>query len=117
MNRIDQKVKIAESYYQALGRKDIASLEQYIHPDVEFIAPLAKTKGKGAWLEAAKRFIPLFNTLKIHAKFGDDDKAVIVYDVGCPSPVGTFRAVALMSFKGELISCIELFFDPRPLIK
>lgn len=107
-------VMTAEAYYQALGKKDISSLEPLLHPDVEFVAPLAKTKGKEALLEGAEQFASFFKTLTIHAKFGDGDKAVIVYDLDCPSPVGTFRAVALMSFKDELISRIELFYDARP---
>ena len=113
----DKNVKTAEGYYQAMGRKSVADVEGHIHPEVEFIAPLARMKGKEAFLEAARKFVTLFNTLKIHATFGEGDKAVVVYDLDCPSPVGSLRAVALMSFKDELISCIELFYDPRPFVK
>ncbi len=113
----DRNVTIAEAYYQAMERKEISALEQYLHPDVEFIAPLAKTQGKEALIEGAKNFASFFNTLTIHAKFGDDDKAVIVYDLDCPMPVGSFRAVALMSFEDELISRVELFYDARPFEK
>lgn len=113
----DENALIAEAYYQAMGRKDISELEQYLHPDIQFIAPLAKAKGKEAFLEAVKQFVAFFHTLTIHAKFGNEDKAVIVYDLDCPMPVGVLRAAALMGFKDGLISSIQLFYDARPFEK
>jgi hypothetical protein len=40
--------------------------------------------------------------------------AVIVYDLECQPPVNVFSAVALLTFKNNLISKIELFYDARP---
>lgn len=51
---------IAESYYKAMGDKDLEGIAKYLHPDVQFIAPLAKMTGKNAVLEAVKRFFSLF---------------------------------------------------------
>jgi len=117
MNAMDKNILIAEAYYQAIGRKNISDMAQFLHPDVEFIAPLAKTKGKESLLEAVEKFFSLFNTLTIHAKLGDGDKAMIVYELECPKPIGKLRAAALLSFEAELISCVELFYDARPFTK
>lgn len=113
----NKKINIAEAYYQAMGEKDIAAVGQYVHSEVEFIAPLAKAKGKEAILEAARRFTTLFHTLTIYAKLEGEGKVVIIYDLDCPSPIGSIRTASLLSFKEDLISRIELFYDPRPFVK
>ena len=35
----------AESYYKAMGNKDLEGMAQYLHPDVQFIGPMAKMTG------------------------------------------------------------------------
>jgi ketosteroid isomerase-like protein len=108
---------VAEAYYKAVGAKDIKSLEKYLHPDVQFIAPLAKTKGKDAVLESTKSFTAFLKTLTIRTTLGSDDQAAVVYDVDCPAPIGNIPTVSLMTFREGLISKIELFYDARPFEK
>jgi len=110
-------VAIAEAYYTAVGKKDIAGIERYLHPDVQFIGPLAKMTGKEAVLEATKKFSAFFNTLTIRAKFGSGDQAVVVYDLDFPAPIGNLSSAALMTFQGGVVTRIELFFDARPFYK
>jgi ketosteroid isomerase-like protein len=107
-------VAIAEAYYNAMSNKNMAEVERYLHPDVHFLAPLAKLTGKEAVLEAAQGFSHFFNSLTIRAKFGEADQAMVVYEVDCPVPVGLIRTAALMTFKEGLIARIELFYDARP---
>ncbi len=106
-------MSIGEAYYTKMGKKDIEGMKSYLHPDVLFVAPLATHSGKEAVLEAAKNFIAFFKTLTIRAKFGSADQAMIVYDLECPAPIGTFAAAVLMTFQGNLISKFELIFDAR----
>ena len=54
----------AEKYYLALARKDLTEMAQYLHPDVEFVSPLANLKGKQAYLQAAKGFAEAIVTIK-----------------------------------------------------
>jgi ketosteroid isomerase-like protein len=110
-------IAIIETYYKAMGEKNIASMEKYLHPDVQFISPLSKTKGKEAVLEATKGFANFFKTLTIRSSFGSADQAMIVYDVDCPEPFGIIRTASLMTFKEGIIVQIELFFDARPFEK
>ena len=110
-------IAIIESYYKAMGEKNIASMEKYLHPDVQFVSPLAKLKGKEAVLEATKGFANFFKTLTIRASFGLGDYAMIVYDVDCPEAFGTIPTASLMTFKEGTIVKIELFFDARPFEK
>jgi hypothetical protein len=108
---------IAKAFYTAMGEKKILELEKYLHPQIQFNAPLAKLKGKEAYLEAAKNFAAFFKMLTIRATFGEGDQAMVVYDLDFPAPIGSSSAAALMSLSAGLITKIELFYDARPLEK
>lgn len=108
---------IARAYYTAMGQKNIAGVEKCLHSDIEFIAPLAKVQGKEAMLKAAKGFMNLFNALTIRAVFGNENQAVVIYDLQCPAPINTFATAAFMTFKDGLIVRLELLFDARPFEK
>lgn len=106
-------VAIAEAYYIAMSKKNVAEMGKYIHSDVEFITPLVKSKGKEAFIEAAKRAVASFNTLTIRAKFGSGDQAMVAYEIDFPAPIGNCPAAALMTFQKGLIAKLELFYDGR----
>ncbi|MCH9614354.1 MAG: hypothetical protein SP1CHLAM54_16880 [Chlamydiia bacterium] len=113
----DKNIGTAKAYYQAMGNKDLSALERCLHPKVEFSAPLAKTEGREALLEGAKRFFAAYDTLTICDVCGNGEKAMVVYELLCPEPIGSARAVALMSFQDALISSVELFYDARPFLR
>ena len=105
---------IATAYYTAIGEKNVEAVAKYIHPDIRFIAPLGREIGKEAFLEAARKFTALFKSLTIRSSIGSKDQAMVVYDLECPAPIGTFSTAAHMTFREGLIAKIELFFDARP---
>lgn len=107
---------IGVAYYTALGEKNIEAVKAYLHPDIEFTDPQEKIIGREAVLEAATGFAAIFKTLTIRAKFGSEDQAMIVYDVEIPGLAKSLHAASLLSFRGELISKIELFYDASGLI-
>ncbi|MBS0271792.1 MAG: nuclear transport factor 2 family protein [Proteobacteria bacterium] len=111
------RAAIAQAFYTAMSEKNVKAMEKYLHPDIQFIAPLAKVKGKENYFQALKNFTSFFETLTIRATFGEGDKAMVVYDVDCPAPVGKCPTAALMTFHNELITKIELFYDGRPFEK
>src|SRR5690348_2761309 len=100
---------IAEAYYTAMGEKNMAGVEKYLHSDVQFIGPLDEMTGKGPVLEAIRKFVAIFKTLKIRAKFGSENQAMIVYDVDFPAPIGNLPGASLVTFQEGLITKIELF--------
>lgn len=109
-------VSIAEAYYSAVGRKNIAEIEKHLHPDACLIGPLASISGKQAVLEATRNFAGMFNTLTIKAKFGSENQAMIVYEVEMPDPIGTTPSASLMTFQNGMITKIQLFYDARPFV-
>lgn len=107
----ENNLALAEAYYTAMAEKDLVSLEKYLHPDVEFVGPIACVTGKENFLQTIKGFISFFKSLTIRSKFASGNQAMLAYDVDFPAPIGITRSAALMTFKNGLIKKIELFFD------
>jgi ketosteroid isomerase-like protein len=108
---------IAEAYYTAVGKKDISSVQEHIHPDVHLVSPLTEMRGKEGFLEAVKNLAGVFESLTIREVFEKGDQAVVIYDINFPAPINRSRCVALLSFQEGLITKFELFFDARPFQK
>ncbi len=64
----------AEAYYTAMNNKDLSGIGQCLHPDIQFLGPMAEVTGKEPVLEAAKVFMNLYNSLTIRAKFDSGNK-------------------------------------------
>ena len=107
----------AKAFYTAMAEKNIGAMEKYLAPDVQLITPMATLQGKEAYLGAVTNFAAFFKTLTIREAFEGEDKAVIVYDLECPAPIGKSPAVALMTFREGLIIKNELFHDTSPFAK
>ncbi|MGA8163869.1 MAG: nuclear transport factor 2 family protein [Waddliaceae bacterium] len=101
----------AEKYYQLISEKNIREIKGFLDANVEFSGPLATLQGKEAVIEATSNFMKMFKSLKIRAKFGTDDQAMIVYDVDIPEVIEKFPGASLLSFRDGLIVRIELFYD------
>lgn len=110
-------VAIAKIFYTAMSKKNVSAIEKYVHPEIQFSAPLAKLQGKDAYLEALKGFTAFFKALTIRATLGEGNQAVVIYDVDCPAPVGKLPSAALLTFEEGLIGKVELFYDARSFEK
>ncbi len=100
-----------------MGLKNGDNLEKFLHPDVQFIGPMAVVNGKAAVLEAAKKLIALIEGVTIRAKFGSEDGAMLAYDMIFPAPIGLLRSATLFTFQDGLISKLELFYDSAVMVK
>ena len=113
----EEAARIAEAYLQAWQRKDEAGIATFVHPQVEFVGPIAQTKGRDAFLAGAQRMFPLLKEIKIHTMFFSGDQVLFTYDFICVEPVGICRTAELITIKDGQIGRVELFFDPRPFEK
>lgn len=109
----ETNVASAVAYYKAMADKDLVGMGRLLHPEVRLITPMEELTGKEAVLEAAKRLLNLIMSIKVHAKFGSEDQAMLTYDMDFAAPIGVCRAAALMTFKDGLIIRNEIFFDAR----
>ena len=114
---IEKNMATAQAYYQAMSKKDVTSIAQYLSSDIHFISPLTEVNGKDAMLNAIKGFMTVLTSLSIRACCGTNNHVMLAYDFSCPQPLGTSRAAALFTFKDDLITHLELFFDARPFEK
>ena len=112
-----KNMAIAEAYYTALREKNTREMGKYLHPNVQFLGPLADMAGKEAVLEAAEKFRAFIKNLTIRATFGSKNQAMVVFDLDCPAPVGVCRSATLMTIEEGLITRLELFYDARPFEK
>ena len=113
-----KNITSAVAYYQAINDRNLAVIEKLLHPDIRFLGPLADVTGKNTYLESLKRFfLPSFKKLTIRAQFGTSYQAMLVFDLDCPAPIGIVRTAVLMTFKDDLIACIEAFFDSRSILE
>jgi ketosteroid isomerase-like protein len=110
----EENVSSAEAYYRAINDKDAAGVAGHLHPDIQFIGPMATLAGKDAVLEAAKRFMSLIREIRIRARCGSEDEVMLTYDGDFGEPIGICRTAVWMTFKDDLIGRMELFFDARP---
>lgn len=104
-------VTLAEEYYKQIGEKNAEGIKKYLHPDVKLYSPLASVIGKEAVIEATSNFMNVIESLSIRAKFGSEDKAMIVYDVDIPGIAKEFSGASMLSFNDGLIVRIQLFYD------
>ncbi|MCE5293583.1 MAG: nuclear transport factor 2 family protein [Chlamydiales bacterium] len=112
----DKNLASGVAYYEAMGRKDLSTIETYLHPDVRLISPLAEITGKENVLNSVTHFLDVFNTLTIRASCGNDNHVMLAYDLHCAAPFGLVRGAVLLTFKDGLIFQYELFYDARPFV-
>ena len=113
----EKNVASAVAYYKAMADKDLSGMARHLHPEVRLVTPMEELTGKETVLEAAKRLLNFIASIKVRAKFGSEDQAMLAYDMDFAAPIGACRAAALMTFKDGLIVRNEIFFDARPFDK
>lgn len=106
-----------EEYYKLIGEKNVEEIQKYLDSEVELYSPLFALKGKEAVVGATGNFMNAFKSLKIRAKFGSEDQAMIVYDADMPGVAKVFPGASLLTFRNDLIVRIELFHDASHLTK
>jgi SnoaL-like domain len=112
----DDNVTIAKTYYTAMKEKNAADMGKYLAPDVYYTTPLAKMTSKEEALTAAQKLFPLFKTLTIHKIFSSGDQVVVIFDLEFLPPIGNIPIAAVLTIHNKLISKIEMFYDPRPIL-
>jgi hypothetical protein len=110
-------VAMAEEYLSALRRKDLAGIAKLMHPYVQLKSPVAEVTSKEEFLKTCEKAFTMLEDIKIRAKFGNEEHAMIVYDYVLRLPIGLTRTASLITVQDKLIRTIELFFDARPFEK
>ncbi len=110
-------LSLATNYLDAWHRKDLDAIAGHLHPEVRLVGPQAIVEGRAGVVASARRILPLLTGLRVKSAFVAGTQAIFIYDFLCAPPVGVCRTAELMTFEGELIIGVELFFDARPFEK
>ncbi len=114
LNTVEQaNLKAALSYYKAMKAKDFDTMASYLGDEICLVSPLVEINRKEDVLGAAKNFGGILIDIQIRSKFSDNDQVMLAYDMIMSEYIGKFRAAALMGFKNNKITRIELFYDAR----
>lgn len=108
---IKLKSDIAQEYYTAMKGKDLSGVEHYVDDNVMFSGPFAQISGKKEYLQVCQEFMDHIETLEIKNVFGSENRAVVVYDVYFPAPIGITPGVAVVDFDGDIIKSFNVFYD------
>lgn len=108
---------IAVEYYTHVGAKNIEGVAKFLHPEVEFIGPLASMKGKEAVINATSNFMNAITSLAIRAHFESGNQTMVVYEVDMPGIAQDFPGASLMTFCEGMIVKIQLIYDGSRLQK
>ena len=115
-NMNHDNVTIAEAYYTAINEKNAADMGKYLAPDIHYVNPLAEMTSKEEALTAAKKLFPLTKGVTIHRIFSSGDQVVVIFDLEFLPPIGNLPIAALLTIHNKLITKLEMFFDPRPIL-
>lgn len=110
MNQQLRPADVALAYLEAFARHDMATAARYVADDITFESPRAKLSGAGAYLDAVGQFAQAVTGVDTIAAFGDDDRAMVMYDMHT-APFGTLRAADYFEVRNGKITADKLVFD------
>ena len=102
--------EVASAFIHAFGRGDMATVADLLAADVAFESPRVTLTGAEPVLAAIGEFAQVVTGVSVHAVVGDDERAMIMYDMGT-GPFGTIRAVDHIVVKDGRITADTLVFD------
>lgn len=110
MSQQQTPLAIGLAFTKAWTSHDMDTAADYIAKDVIFDGSMNHTTGDKAYMEALTTFARAITALKILAAFGDDQQAIIMYEV-TTAPFGTITAAELLTVKDGKIHTDRLTFD------
>lgn len=103
-------VEIARAFIEAWASSDMATVSGYVADDIVYEGPMAQADGIDAYLEAVSGFSELVTELEIIAALGDQEQALIMYDM-TTGPFGKLRAAEHLLITDGKIKKSTLVFD------
>jgi hypothetical protein len=101
---------VATAFIEAFARNDMTAVGRYLAADVVFESPRVTVKGPAGVQEAMGQFARAVTGVEIVAVLGDDEQAMIMYDMET-EPFGTLRAVDHLVVRDGKITSDVLVFD------
>ena len=100
----------AVAFIEAFAAKDMTTLAGYCADDILFESPRVRITGAQGVAEAMGQFAQAVMSVDIIAAYGDDEHAVVMYDMKT-GPFGTMRAADHFVVRDGKIVSDQLVFD------
>jgi ketosteroid isomerase-like protein len=106
-------LQVALAYYQAWTSKDIDAAMRHLAEDVVCDAPAGRIEGVQAYRQFLGPFAQMLIGSELLAAFGDETKAVLVYDTRTP-PVASGPGAECLTVRDGKIVHNRFVFDRLP---
>ena len=107
-------VDVAIAFTEAWTSHDMTTAARYVDDEVVFEGPMSEAAGITGYIEGLSRFAQMVTGLEILAVVGDDERAMIMYEV-TTGPFGKLRAAEDFVFSGDKITRDTLVFDTHAM--
>jgi ketosteroid isomerase-like protein len=106
-------LQVALAYYQAWTSNDIDAAMRHLAEDVVCDAPAGRIEGVQAYRQFLGPFAEMLIDSELLAAFGDETKAVLVYDTRTP-PVASGPGAECLTVRDGKIVYNRFIFDRLP---
>jgi ketosteroid isomerase-like protein len=109
----DNPLHVALGYYDAWTSKDLDRAMGYIAEDIVCEAPAGRIEGAEAYRAFMAPFVQILQRAEVIAAFGDEQRALIMYDTET-LPVKSAPAAECVTVAGGKITHSWFIFDRAP---
>jgi ketosteroid isomerase-like protein len=106
-------LRVALAYYQAWTSKDVDAAMRHLADDVVCDAPAGRIEGVQAYRQFLGPFAQMLIGSELLAAFGDQTRAVLVYDTRTP-PVASAPGAECLTVRDGKIAYNRFIFDRLP---
>lgn len=106
-------LEVALAWYHARIGHDIDKTVSCAADDIVVDAPGAHIKGIEAFRDFEESFLPMITGATLTAAFGDDQTALLMYDIATVPVPSNFTAVCV-TVTGGKIAALRIVFDQTP---
>ena len=104
---------IARTYVDAMARKNIDAIISISTDDVVCTSPIGQTTGVDRFRDFQEGFARMIAKLTVLAVYGDDEQAVVVYDVET-QPVPHSVVAELIRITDGKLASTQVIYDATP---
>ena len=108
-----EAVQVALAYYDAWTNKDVERAMSYIADDIVCHAPAGRIEGATAYREFIGPFTQILKRAELIGAFGDDEKAIVMYDTETV-PVSSAPGAECVTVENGKITESHFIFDRAP---
>ncbi|HYV65099.1 MAG TPA: nuclear transport factor 2 family protein [Myxococcales bacterium] len=105
---------LAIEYLDAVGKKDLARVEELLAPDLKFTGPAMARATSQEFISALKRLGAIHVRNDVKKAFADGNDVCVIYDFVTDTPAGALPTIEWLHFEEGRISSINLYYDRVP---